>query len=1407
MKLIKKSLVKSLSLVCVVVLLLTTLCTNFGLIFALTDGSDDSTVSKDEFFDSSSVYGFEADEDSVNDRSVDSDSINMTRGGDGKGIMGWTWDIVTRDNNNVLYTHNEGMTQTWATAGGYRLNNYDGVYRLKPSTTYIVKFDLNLISAPVTTETFKDINTSVINIGYGAWDAPGDTNAFNSLSAKLYDVITIKTDDTQYVVNSTEGTVKYDVNSGWKTVTYAFTTPESFGNLDNALSFFANIWPGTRVYIDNVDVKALKSNEGVIVFTDDYHGKNTIISGIVGNKVDLPVVIPDDANNVFEGWYSSEERKDNEKINDGYKLEKGLTTLYARFDAPVSITFVNGETGSKEVVSGRPGDTITMPNDPKVDGKWFMGWYLDEQYTKKFDAEKFDYSNRTLYAKFINPPKSGYEDFETYTSDEYTVIDYNNAKVKSNYLYFGKMMSKVTDKTYNKSKYALRFEWDKDMVYDPANHETYDVGSGTYGRWTQYDTITILEDVELDNNTLYLVSFKYFVESTEGEFHVSAVSGQKANAWGDINVYKSSQKGSHLVISPNHVDGKWHDGEMVITTDFKGSGKTMFFAVNMPKNIDVVAYFDDFKFTPIAPDESYIKYDSGVTSDIFVGKIGSDLPDFIPENGKHTFLGWHNDSGCTIGFTDEVYTTAHLTAYAKWNQLPISFENDYFFDQSVVLQFGKLVEIENKKGIGNGDDYAVKFTYDADKYYGTTSDGKIQYQKDRYKDPDHTLILKEGLKADTVYLITYDVKATSATLDYSVNFCTGTSGNVWGALNLYNRSSKVDISKSSAGKGWITKTVALKTPETTSMYNADGNYIGESNALYLYFNVSHDLDDGAATVYVDNVLIEEAPAGTAVFTPMNNNDHVIVKGQIGDKIELPQPPSKFSYIFENWYNDTAYSDKFEDAVFGEKAVAVYANYTEATTKTFDYEDYNVPYTDASISLYLRHDCEVITFKNAYSGTHVMKGDRSFIRNPEFNTGGAGHLIKSGDVVQKMKQGTNYIITFKYYIETHGQEPLRVRAHAGASVNFWGSSLVSNNYCISLDEEINKWHTGTLVCNGDLIAESWQDHLYISWTLGTEGMYYFDDITVTELPAGQMAYFIDNGGCKDIPEYVIGKVGQNFSSQLPKSPKYENHEFLGYYVMGDDGKYQLFDDYVFRKDKTPSIVARFIRIKTVQDFETYYAPAINAMPAHSILDFDYELYDAEADGNSKENVTSGRYSLHRKGEYKYNENALLLTQAQQLVAGEKYTVTMKVKMGKHEHTDGAVKFVSNNSGIFAWAPYGDYYPIVAIADLADGQWHEVSYTFTAIEPYVSLQTPGLVELFIDDVVFTHEDASAVTSVPVKYTEYVINKSDDAIDVNQIIDLNLGKNGGIMIYIIIGVAVVLVAIFVVILLISKKKGGQK
>ena len=180
--------------------------------------------------------------------------------------------------------------------------------------------------------------------------------------------------------------------------------------------------------------------------------------------------------------------------------------------------------------------------------------------------------------------------------------------------------------------------------------------------------------------------------------------------------------------------------------------------------------------------------------------------------------------------------------------------------------------------------------------------------------------------------------------------------------------------------------------------------------------------------------------------------------------------------------------------------------------------------------------------------------------------------------------------------------------------------------------------------------------------------------------------------------------------------------------------------------------------------------------------------------------------------------------------------MKVKLGKHFQTDGAVKFVSCKSPYYPWATTGDYYSIVAINDLTDGQWHEVSYVFNAVELNVSLQTPGYCELFIDDIVFERVDENTPLSTPISFTEYVPALRDEngnlldmpavVIDIYSIIDESLGKeeaSGGFlatvysllgspafleqedMLYVLIGagVFVLAVAVLVIVLILKKKK----
>jgi hypothetical protein len=145
------------------------------------------------------------------------------------------------------------------------------------------------------------------------------------------------------------------------------------------------------------------------------------------------------------------------------------------------------------------------------------------------------------------------------------------------------------------------------------------------------------------------------------------------------------------------------------------------------------------------------------------------------------------------------------------------------------------------------------------------------------------------------------------------------------------------------------------------------------------------------------------------------------------------------------------------------------------------------------------------------------------------------------------------------------------------------------------------------------------------------------------------------------------------------------------------------------------------------------------------------------------------------------------------------------MGAHKHTDGAIKIVSCRTFNYAWDTMGDYYPVVAIADLADGQWHEVSYTFNSVEDFVSLQTPGQVELFFDDFTFTITNETPL-STPVEFTEHLIGAKtmSDGVDISTIIDTSLiGGSSPVLWIIIAGAAVLVIAAAAVVFIIIKKK----
>jgi hypothetical protein len=372
--------------------------------------------------------------------------------------------------------------------------------------------------------------------------------------------------------------------------------------------------------------------------------------------------------------------------------------------------------------------------------------------------------------------------------------------------------------------------------------------------------------------------------------------------------------------------------------------------------------------------------------------------------------------------------------------------------------------------------------------------------------------------------------------------------------------------------------------------------------------------------------------------------------------------------------------------------------------------------------------------------------------------------------------------------------------------------------LTSSEKVNVWKKTTVVLNTENInvrGDIEDNALYFAVTSGKGGILQIDDVTVTRVPKGQCVAVVNNGGCDSIPPMFIGKEGTSFANKLPKNPTVKGLKFVGYFTMDSAGKYVLLNEENMKLKKEPvSVYARFFNEKVTQNFDGEdFKNSADSMAGFTIFDFDYEHYDSQSSGNSKENVTSGRYSLHRKGESRHVEGSVILTLGNNISETSRYTVTMKVKLGKHLHTDGAIKIVSGRSYLYPWTWTGDFYPVVPIADLKEGEWVEVSYTFNSVEGFVTLTTPGYCELFIDDVVFTLVDENTPLSTPKEYTEYVTVPRDEngnvvgivnkPIDIDTIIDESLGKGAPIVLYVAIGAGALLIIAAVILLIVLKKK----
>lgn len=822
------------------------------------------------------------------------------------------------------------------------------------------------------------------------------------------------------------------------------------------------------------------------------------------------------------------------------------------------------------------------------------------------------------------------------------------------------------------------------------------------------------EICRLDGKSAYIVTVKYRMNQTgEGNWKLGAILAGPGGSWDARKVQSAVNS-----VPKNTPSGTWKETVLILDSSENAGSTCLYLKFDGIKgvsfDIDTVTVQKLSRREGVA----IIDLQNGAETVLQRGNAGDAIVfPSVPDRTGYTFLGWFSDSKGEKPLTTSVLPVGAVQKiYACWSKA-----------ETIVYDFEKPYPFGNFSDTGKYDtlNSAQKVTSQArsgDKVMASAGSGYFAVASGS----DKCVLNKKSIYVVDVH---YLVKSNSSPVTVSA-ILAGKDGS-WSERRVMDSSFK--IAASAATDTWLSGRLILDSKAASSQY------------LYL------KLDGLDGEIYFDDIEVTEIPAekGCVVFEPLNGDTPTLRVGNDGEAITYPTDPTKFDANFTAWFTDKETTNRFTDAVFtAGKSLVVYAGWAKKDEITYDFENYDCQVYKSGVyeKFHMLNSAQLQT-SDARSGSHVITTTGDMAERAIF-------AVADGTIPFAFDGQSSYIVSFHYFVKKAGLTNASVQVKLGQYDNHYATPvLLTNSWSIAKWAEEGVWYTGVLAVDSSLAIKMAATSLYLQVNGGSGATFYFDDVTIKKVPSGYGLVVFDNvNNAAGVPSYITGPIGSSFRSRLPETPVKEGYTFVGYFYKDGNGEYQLLTDYTV-PEKPLTVYVRLFRNVTFQGFEQDFKDYYDSYREYSCMDFDYEFYDGQAPGNDPSNVTEGRYSLHRKGNSAFFENALVLTTDKALSETSRYTVTMKVKMGKHFQTDGAVKIVSNRNFDYAWTTTGDYYPVVAIADLTDGQWHTVSYTFNSVEPYVSIQTPGYCELFIDEVTFTLVDDNTPLSNPVSFKEYV------------------------------------------------------
>lgn len=827
----------------------------------------------------------------------------------------------------------------------------------------------------------------------------------------------------------------------------------------------------------------------------------------------------------------------------------------------------------------------------------------------------------------------------------------------------------------------------------------------------------LTEEAKVLSDSDYLITFEYNIRSlpSSSGFEFDFATNLKNVVYTDYERIANKNLLTDAVPGNDEVVGKWRKTSVIIHTPKDvGNGYLAPFGVN---GTDAVIWFDNMEITRLGEDSDpilFIDYGYGGLTDVKYGKAGQKYTLGSVTRDGYNFEGWVDENGNDI--TTVTYPKSGVIyAYAQWfNATPRTVTFDDMpedFQKNENGRFVTSVCYGIADGKGQNGTKALKYSKgEAGWKLQALNEGKVNFTVNK----------------DTTYMVKLRYYREGTAGPVSVKFATANAGSWF--VDCVDQSSAVKLG-TETGK-WQEITMFMTT----------------KNAGALFFGVAGNAN---SVVYFDNIEIRELSRKEVVltYTSEQTAESWYLVGKKGAAINAADVPviNPKNYSFAGWFTDKECTNAFKGKVFPSKSMTVYAKLTAAETFVMDFTDY--PFEGDTSSCLISASVMSIS-----RGGPSSDGDGCallFDNTTDTQTGdGKKIILGAGATAMPLQSGLSYVITYDYYIDTPVAGGAFTFNFAESDPgNMWGyfQGFANTTQTVKFDARKAKtWYTSAMAVTASESDVSYGLAALISMSL--DAKVYFDNIRVTAVKDGYSA-LVYASSIGNPPESKIVKTGTTVT--LAKMSDVDNFKFLGWYY----GEEEQIITGSFKLQKTTQLNAEFTVNRFTEGFEsTKYQYEFGERAYES----DWEIYDSSKKGNKAANVHGGRYSLHRIGAepsfkaYCIHSNQNMLSYT--LSSPMSYTVSMWVKIENPVHTLGAIEIMSSTKPTSPWSYEGDRYAIAAIADIADGKWHEISFTFKSATHYLSVVTPGNLSIYIDDITVKYAGDKEADS-DVEFEDYI------------------------------------------------------